>query len=54
MTALGVNQVWAANMPVSKKIADGLGIKPIQPDNISKEFLADVDSCESIFIPEKA
>ena len=54
VAALGVNDVWTANMAVSKKIADGLRIKPIQPDNISREFLADIDTCESIFVPEKA
>lgn len=52
--ALSVDQTWAANMPVSKKIADELGIKPIQPDNLSKEFLAEIDACEPIFVPDKA
>ena len=41
-------------MPVSKKIADELGVKPIQPDGLSREFLASLDQCESIFVPEKA
>ena len=45
---------WAGNMPVSKKIADELGVKAIQPDNLTKEFLAEIDLCESIFVPEKA
>lgn len=52
--ALGVDQTWAGNMPVSKKIADELGVKSIQPDNISKEFLADIEACEPIFVPDKA
>lgn len=51
--AHGVDQTWAGNMPVSKKIADELGISPIQPDNLTKEFLADLGTCESIFVPEK-
>lgn len=52
--ALGIDRTWAGNMPVSKKIADELGIKPIQPDNLSKEFLADIEACEPIFVPDKA
>lgn len=45
---------WAGNMPVSKKIADELGVKPIQPDNLTKEFLAEIEACEPIFVPDKA
>jgi hypothetical protein len=52
--AYGVDETWAGNMPVSKKIADELGVKPIQPDNLSKEFLADIGACEPIFVPDKA
>ena len=52
--ALSVDQTWAGNMPVSKKIANELGVKPIQPDNISKEFFADVEACEPIFVPDRA
>ena len=52
--ALSVDQTWAGNMPVSKEIADELGVKPIQPDNLSNEFLADIDACEPIFVPDKA
>lgn len=52
--ALSVDQTWAGNMPVSKKIADELGVKPIQPDNLTKEFLAEIDACEPVFFPEQA
>ena len=52
--ALSVDQTWAGNMPVSKKIADELGVKPIQPDNLSKEFLAEIDACDPIFLRDKA
>lgn len=52
--ALTVDKTWAGNMPVSKRIADELGVKPIQPDNLSREFLADIEACEPIFIPDKA
>jgi hypothetical protein len=52
--AIAADRTWAGNMPVSKKIADELGVKPIQPDNLSKEFLADIEACEPIFVPDKA
>jgi hypothetical protein len=52
--AFSVDRTWAGNMPVSKRIADELGVKPIQPDNLTKEFLAEIDLCESIFVPDKA
>lgn len=52
--AIAADRTWAGNMPVSKKIADELGVKPIQPDGLSREFLASLDQCESIFVPQKA
>ncbi|QNP46315.1 hypothetical protein H9L14_03685 [Sphingomonas sediminicola] len=52
--AYSVDRTWAGNMPVSKKIADELGISPVQPDNLTKEFLAEIDLCESIFVPKRA
>lgn len=52
--AYSVDRTWAGNMPVSRKIADELGVKPIQPDGLTKEFLAGTDACEPIFVPKKA
>lgn len=52
--AWSVDNTWAGNMPVSKEIADELGIEPLQPDNIGKEFLAEIDACDPIFVRDKA
>ncbi|MXO58876.1 hypothetical protein GRI89_04890 [Altererythrobacter salegens] len=43
----------AANLPVSKKIAEELGVTAIRPDNLTKEFLASIDACAPIILPEK-
>lgn len=39
-----------ANLPISRKIAETLGIKPIQPDNVGAEFLKEVEQCEPMFV----
>lgn len=46
VAAYSTEVTWSGNMPVSKAIADELGIKPIQPDNLTKEFLGSLDDCD--------
>ncbi len=46
--AYSTEVTWSGNMPVSKAIADQLGIKPIQPDNLTKEFLDSLDDCNPV------
>jgi hypothetical protein len=54
LMARAVSKTWDSNMPVSKKIADELGIEPIRPDNISPSFLKELDICDPIFIPKES
>lgn len=43
------NEVWGPNMVISKDIGRELGIKPIRPDNIPADFLAEVKKCPPAF-----
>lgn len=45
---------WDSNMPVARKIADELGIKPIKPDNVSDAFLNEVKTCDPMFVASGA
>lgn len=49
VVAYSTDVTWSGNMPVSKAIADELGIKPIRPDNLTQEFLDSLDDCEPMF-----
>jgi hypothetical protein len=51
--AFVADRTLAVNLPVSKKIADALGVRPIRPDNVSDDIANPPAGCESIFIPAK-
>lgn len=52
--AMRQSATWDSNMPVARKIADELGIKPIRPDNVGSDFLEEVKTCDPIFVAPAA
>lgn len=48
--ALGHAATWDSNIPVSRKIAQDLGIEAIRPDSLKDEYLAAVEKCSPMFV----
>lgn len=42
------NETLGENLPISRKIADVLGAKPVRPDNLPDEWLKHLGDCRSV------
>jgi len=49
----GWNELLQANIPISRKIADTLGVKPVRPDNLPDDWLAHLADCPSVIGPRR-
>ena len=47
----GANELLEANFPISRKIAEVLHVKAIEPDNIPANWLRHVSECPSVIAP---